>query len=141
MSKSKSWALITQLVRRVFAELFVMRMGTVRAMVARDRKAMCSGVLWSVFRTLDKMNEFDEANFEDHPAIASEHIKFLACNSGFDMLEALEKDVSGLKSEAKEADRKVAAAVKKADAASNLADANKKSIFDLGKRIDKKSDK
>jgi hypothetical protein len=141
MSKSKSWALITQLVRRVFAELFVMRMGTVRAMVARDRKAMCSGVLWSVFRTLNKMNKFDEANFEDHPAIASEHIKFLACNSGFDMLEALEKDVSGLKSEAKEADHKVAAAVKKADAASNLADANKKSIFDLGKRVDKKSDK
>ena len=86
MTKAKSWSLITQLVRRVFSELFVMRMGAVRAMVARDRKAMCAGVLWSVFRTLDKMDDFDAANFEDHPAIASEHIKFLACHSGFDML-------------------------------------------------------
>jgi hypothetical protein len=141
MSKKKSWSLITQLVRRVFSEMFVMRMGTVRAMVAADRKAMCSGVLWSVFRTLDKMNEFDAVNFEDHPAIASEHIKFLACNSGFDMLETLEKDVVSLKSEGKEIERKVAAAVKKSDTASNASDTNRKAIFDLGKRVDKKMDK
>jgi hypothetical protein len=141
MTRAKSWSLITQLVRRVFSELFVMRMGTVRAMVARDRKAMCAGVLWSVFRTLDKMDEFDAANFEDHPAIASEHIKFLACNSGFDMLESLEKDVVGLKTEAKEIDRKVSAAVKKADTAANASDTNKKAIQDLTKRVDKKSDK
>jgi len=138
MSAAKSWALVTQLVRRVFSEIFVVRMGTIQAMAANDRRSMRTGVLWSVFRTHDKMTEFEDVNFEDHPAIASEHIKFLACNSGFDMLDALEKDVGSLKSDAKELDRKVTLSVKKADSASTQSDLNKKAISDLTKRVDKK---
>jgi hypothetical protein len=106
MSEAKSWALVTQLVHQVISEIFVVRMGTIQAMIANDRKTMCTGILWSVFRTHDSMTEFEDANFEDYPAIASEHIKFLACNSGFDMLTSLDKDVATLKLEAKEVERK-----------------------------------
>jgi hypothetical protein len=140
MSEVKSWALVTQLVRRVFAEIFVVRMGTVQAM-GGDRKTMCTGVLWSVFRTHDKMAEFDDVNFEDHPAISSEHIKFLATNSGFDMLATLEKEVACLKCETKETALKVTAASRKADAASTVSDLNKKAIAELVKKVDKKVDR
>lgn len=141
MSKAKAWSLVTQLVRRVFAELYVVRMDTVRSMHANDHQSMCAGVLWAVFRTHDKMNEFDSAKFEDHPAIASEHIKFLACNSGFESLETLEHDFAVLKVDLKESDRKLAASLKKIDTASTGADTNKRAIADLARRVDKKSDK
>lgn len=141
MSRKKSWALVTQLVRRVFAEIFVVRQGTIQAMGIDDPKLMCRAIVWSIFRTHDKMAEFENANFEDHPAIASEHIKFLACNSGFDILESLEKDIVTVQSDSKEAGQKATQAVRKADAATTLADTNKKSIAELSKRVDRKMDK
>ena len=139
-SEAKSWSLVTQLVRRVFAEIYVVRMGTTQAM-SGDRRSICSSVLWSVFRTHDKMTEFEDQNFEDHPAISSEYIKFMATNSGFDMIASLEKDVSSLKAEVKEADRRLTTCTKKADSASTTADTNRKSIGELIKRVDKKADK
>ena len=140
MPEAKAWGLSTQLTRRIFAEMFVVRMGTVQSLTG-DRKSLCASILWAVFRTHDKMNEFDTLNFEDHPAIASEYIKFLATNSGFDSLGSLEKDLASLKSESKETARQTAAAMKKADAAVSNADFNKKGIAELGKRVDKKVDK
>ena len=77
-------------------------MGTIQTMGTNDWKSTCTHLMWSIFRTHDKMAEFDDVNFEDHPAIASEYIKFLACNSGIDMLETLEKDVVNVKSDAEE---------------------------------------
>jgi len=87
------------------------------------------------------MTEFEDANFEDHPAVSSEYIKFLATNSGFDMIVDLERDVTALKSEAKDNERRMNLVVKKADTASTATDANKRSITELSKRIDKKQDK
>ena len=140
LSESKAWALVTQLARRVFAEIFVVRMGTAQAMTG-DRASICSSILWSVFRTHDKMTEFEDANFEDHPAVSSEYIKFLATNSGFDLIVDLEKEVASLKSEAKDSERKMNAVIKKADSASTSADSNKRLIAEMSKRVDKKQDK
>jgi len=98
-------------------------------------------IMWSIFRTHDKMAEFDNLNFEDHPAIASEYIKFLACNSGFDMLETLEKDVANVKTETRDLGSRVKEAVRKADGASSMADTNKRGLADLSKRVDKKAEK
>jgi hypothetical protein len=116
-------------------------MGTIQAMGIDDPKLMCRAIVWSIFRTHDKMAEFENANFEDHPAIASEHIKFLACNSGFDILESLATDIVSVKSETKEAVQKATQAVRKADSATTLADTNKKAIAELSKRVDRKMDK
>jgi hypothetical protein len=107
-------------------------MGTVQSLTG-DRKTLCAAILWAVFRAHDKMNKFESQNIEDHPAIASEHIKFLATNSGFDALGSLERDVAILKSDGKEAGRQAAAAVKKSDGACTSADINKKAIADVGK--------
>ena len=87
------------------------------------------------------MAEFDDLNFENHPAIASEYIKFLACNSGFDMLETLEKDVANVKAEVRELGSKVKEAVRKSDASSSVSDTNKRGLADLTKRVDRKVDK
>ena len=141
MSEAKAWSLVTQLVRRVFAELYTVRMGTIQTMMTNDKKSMCLHLVWSIFRTHDKMAEFDDLNFENHPAIASEYIKFLACNSGFDMLETLEKDVANVKAEARELGSKVKEAVRKSDASTSVSDTNKRGLADLTKRVDRKVDK
>jgi hypothetical protein len=98
--------------------------------------------MWSVFQTHDKMTEFQDLNFEDHPAIAPEHTKFLACNSRFlDMLESLKKDVATVKAELKESGQRLTQASKKANVTSTLVDFNKKSLGELTRQVDKKMDK
>lgn len=109
--------------------------------MASDRKSMCTVDLCSVFRTDDKMTEFENANFEDHPSISSKHIKFYATNSSFDMLTSLEKDVNPMKSESREVERKLTACQKMADSAGTSADTSKKLIGELAKQVDRKADK
>ena len=83
--------------------------------------ATCSAVLWTVFRTLDKMEEFVQAKFKDHPAISAEYIKFLALNSGSGTLEAsLKTNESKLEEHLK----KFAAVQKNADAGNDNAKNN-----------------
>ena len=120
--------------------MFSVRMGTVQA-ITGDRKALCASILWGVFRTHDKMNKFESVNFDNHQSIASEYIKFLATNSGFDALGTLEKDVVSLKSEVKEAGKQALTALKKADGATSAGDINKKAITELSKKVDRKADK
>jgi hypothetical protein len=106
-----------------------------------DIRSMCTAILWSVFRTHDKMTEFEDANFEDHPAVSSKYIKFLATNSDFDMIVDLEKDVASFKSDSKEVNHKLNGCQKKGGSASTMADPNKKSIAELSRRVNKKADK
>jgi hypothetical protein len=74
LSEAKAWALVTHLLVAVFfSEMYVVHMGTKQAMNS-DRRSMCTAILWSVFRTHDKMTDFEDANFEDHPAVSSEYI-------------------------------------------------------------------
>ena len=134
-------SLVTQLVRRVFSELYAVRMETIQTMGKNDWKSMYTGRMWSISRTSDKMAEFDDVNFEDHPAIVLEYIKFLACNLGFDMLETLEKDVSNIKADAKDFGFRLKEAVRKSDAAITVSNINKKAIVDLTKHVDRKADK
>ena len=116
-------------------------MGTIQTMMTDYKKSMCLHLMWSIFRTHDKMAEFDDLNFENHPAIASEYIKFLACNSGFDMLETLEKDVANVKSDAKEFGSRLKEALRKSDTSTSLSNTNKKALANLTKHVDRKADK
>lgn len=50
-----------------------------------DRASICSHVLWAGFRTqLDVAQIYLNFSFENHPAMLSECIKFLATTSGFE---------------------------------------------------------
>lgn len=41
-----------------------------------DQHSKCKAVLWEVFWTHAIMEAFDVANFDDHPSISSEYVKF-----------------------------------------------------------------
>jgi hypothetical protein len=133
-SSPRTWSLTTQLGRRIFSDLHAVRVGTTKAM-GKGRLAICPVILWSVFRTQDKMAAFKIANFEDHPSVASEYVKFLAMNSGLEVVSKLEEEVSSLKSKMKEVEKQSTAATVKADKATSDVDVVKKQSDILVKKM------
>jgi hypothetical protein len=133
-SSPRAWSLTTQLGRRIFSDLHSVRVGTTKAM-GKGRRAICPVILWAVFRTHDKMAAFEIANFEDHPSIASEYVKFLATNSGLEVVSKLEEEVNSLKSKVKEVEKQSTAASGKADKVSSAVDLIKKQGDILVKKV------
>ena len=87
-------------------------------------------MLWATLRSHKVMDEFSKFEFKDHPAIASEYVKFLATNSGFETVSALESKMDGLKKE-------VDSVKKAASSAANAADTAKATASEAKKVADK----
>jgi hypothetical protein len=131
---AQAWSLTTQLVRRIFSDLHTSRMGTTRTM-GKDRVVICTTLLWSTFRTHDKMAELENLNFENHSSISSEYIKFLAMNSGFEALEEVKVKFKSMGDQFKEMQASVKQADKKAENAVTFNEVSKKAIEDLSRRM------
>ena len=135
-TSARAWSLTTQLANRIFSDLHSVRVGTMKAMRGGP-ESICPAILWAVFRTHDKMAGFEDANFENHPSIASEFVKFLATNTGIEGMAVLEENVVSLKTKVKELEKLLTAASVKADKASSNADVAKKATDVLTKQVDK----
>jgi hypothetical protein len=133
-NSARAWSLTTQLGARIFSDLHSVRVGTTKAM-GKGPESICPVILWAVFRTHDKMAGFENTNFEDHPSIASEFIKFLATNTGIEGMNTLQEDVASLKSKLKEAECQNTQTMAKADKGTSVADAAKKIAESFEKRI------
>jgi hypothetical protein len=81
------------------------------------------------------MVAFEIANFEDHPSIASEYVKFLATNSGLEVVTKLEEEVTSLKGKMKEVEKQDTGAAVKADKASSAINLIKKQSDVLTKKV------
>jgi hypothetical protein len=132
----RAWALTAQLGHRIFSDLHSVRVGTMKSMGSKP-ESICPAILWSVFRTHDKMAGFEDANFENHPSIASEFVKFLATNTGIEGMAVLQEEVAALKSKLKDAEKQATLASGKADEASSVADVAKKAAETLSKQVDR----
>jgi hypothetical protein len=130
----QAWSLTTQLVRRIFSDLHTARMGTTRTM-GKDRVVICTTLLWSAFKTHDAMAAFENANFEDHPSISSEYVKFLAMNSGFEALEVVTGKMKSIGDQLKDMQGSVKQADKKAENAVTHCETNKKAVEGLSRRV------
>lgn len=92
----QGWSLTTQILDRICEDLFAPKEGVAAAMTVEDPASICAHMLWSCFQTHDVMAKYMEHNFENHPAISAEYVKFLATNSGFDKVEKLESTVASM---------------------------------------------
>ena len=135
-TKKQAWTLTTQLAKRVFTDISGMRRGLIETS-STDVNSMCTSILWGVFQTHDKMEEFNKLNFADHPSIASEYTKFLATNAGHDSVEALAASVTSLTSDVSTLKTQLAEARRRADTASTKADAVDRLINPLTQRLKK----
>lgn len=84
--EKKAWELTTQLGRRILIEVAVPRNGIASAVtVGHNAKSQLNKlVFWPILQSHDVMNLFLDANFEDHPTISAEYVKFLTANLGGD---------------------------------------------------------
>ena len=67
------------------------------ALAVEDSSSICLHLVWSCFRNHDVMSTYIDYNFENHPAISTEYVKFLATNSGYDKVEKIEAVVIAMK--------------------------------------------
>ena len=105
------------------------------AMAMEDAESVCSHVFWASFRTYDVMAGYMDHQFENHPTIAAEYVKFLATNSGHDKLDKLTVLVKDQKENVASALAKAKSAVAKADIATGKSDSAKASFKSLSKRV------
>jgi uncharacterized protein YPO0396 len=100
-----------------------------------DPSSICAHVLWSCFRTHDIMATYMDVNFENHPAISAEYVKFLATNSGFDQVERLKTTVASFKPLVEKASSDAAKAKSVADGSASAASSATKALPELVKQF------
>ena len=134
-SADQAWALTTQILDRVCEDLYAPKEGgVVAAMAVDDPSSICAHMLWSCFRTHDVMSTYLDANFENHPAISAEYVKFLATNSGYDKVEKMEITVGSMKDDVKRAVDLADKAFKRAELLTDKFSAANKEVEALKKK-------
>jgi hypothetical protein len=94
-------------------------------------------MLWASFRVKDIMTVYIDLNFIDHPTVASEYVKFLATNSGFEKVDKISVEMTLLRTENKNLKLELKKAQTKADTASSKLMEMKISVGMLLKRMTK----
>ena len=134
-SADQSWSLTTQILDRICEELYAPKEGVQEAMTIEEPASICSHVLWACLKTHDIMTGYIDHQFENHPTIAAEYVKFLATNSGHDKVDKLEASVKEMKEDLASAVKSSKAAVTKADVGTGKSDSVKTALDALIKRV------
>jgi hypothetical protein len=133
----KAWHVTTRLGRRMFLELDAPRNGVQNFFKAGFNDQVCQRIFWSVVRSHDVMSRYKRNNYKDDPSVSSELVKFLAINTGFEVLEKLTVKVTEMERVVLAMQKETAAATKSAMSAANRADDAKKLCDALIKRVTK----
>jgi len=129
-TKAKAWSLTTALGARVCQEVHKDSGALLRSISvtksSADRERLCVMMLWATLRSHKVMDEYMRWEFKDHPTIASEYVKFLATNSGFEVVSALEAKTDAIKKELESVKKSATSASNAAETAKNVANEAKK---------------
>lgn len=80
--------------RVLILEIAEPRHGVALSLKAANQNQIAKVTLLASLRSLDIMREIQRLNFENHPAVANELVKFLAVNTEFDSIKNLQTDVA-----------------------------------------------
>ena len=133
----KAWHVTTRLARQMLLELAIPRDGVQNLFKAGDNTQVCQRIFWAVLKSHDVMARYKRHNFKDNPSLSSEHVKFLAVNTGFKVLEGLSTKVTNMVKTVAALQKEVQVAVKSAGTSANRADKAKKLYDQLAKQITK----
>jgi hypothetical protein len=94
-AKKRAWALTTALGARICKEVHRDSTALARSLSVSakdtDRERLTVRMLWAALRAHMIIEEYVQAEFKDHPTVASEYVKFLATNSGYETVAALQR--------------------------------------------------
>jgi hypothetical protein len=140
-SSEQAWSLTTQVLDRVLSDLYAPKEGIAESLTTRSPLSICAHLMWGSFKTHDVMSQYVSHNFENHPAVSTEYVKFLATNSGSDKVAKLMDQVEVLKSKVSSATDEAKRAVSKADTASTKNAELVREVVALTKRLKVLEDK
>lgn len=129
-----AWSLTMQVLDRICGDLYAAKDGVANGMRG-DRASICASILWSSLKTNDVAQVYIDNRFENHPAVSSEFIKFLATNSGFEKVEQLGKEMELNKAKLLSAIDEVKRAAAKADTASTKSADTARDLAALIRRV------
>jgi hypothetical protein len=131
----QAWSLTTQVLDRIMSDLYDPKDGVIESLSTGNPVSTCGHILWASFRTHEVMTTYVEHQFENHPAISTEYVKFLATNSGSEKVAKLALTVEGVQAKAIAASSEASKASSKADTSSAKCAEMGKEIASLVKRI------
>ena len=131
----KAWHVTTRLGRRMLLEISLPRNGVQHSFQPGKNDQICQRIVWSVLKCHDIMARYKRHNYKDDPTVGSELVKFLAVNSGYEVLDTLKVDMTSVKADVATIKKDIAVAIKAAGQASNKADEGKKVQDALVKRV------
>ena len=116
--EQEGWCLMMQIFERILTDLYAPKDGVLDAMTLDNQWSVCTHTLWASFKCHDVMDTYIEHQFENHPAISTEYVKFLATNSGFEKVEKMSVQMTALSDKVSRSSEDVNKALAKADTAS-----------------------
>ena len=137
----RGWCLTMQILDRIMEDLYAPKDGVLDAMTISDPLSVCSHLVWAAFKTHDIMTSYVDKHFENHPAISTEYVKFLATNSGFEKVEKLSGLVDALTEKLTKTTDDAKKAASKADNASMKMTEALREVAALTKRVKSLEDK
>ena len=136
-SSKKAWSITTRLASRIITYVSVPRIGVHKTFKAGSPDKIGESIFWSTLKTLDIMSELTTLGFKNSPIVASELVKFLALNTGFEVVEDLIKSNANLKTEVAELKKIAAGNTKTSQTAANKVSELKTTVDNLNKRLAK----
>jgi hypothetical protein len=128
--KKRAWALTTALGARICEEIHKDSSALARTLSVStdetDRDRLTVLLIWATLRSHKMMDEYVQLEFKDHPTVASEYVKFLATNSGYETVAGLQSKVDSLEKEMASVKKAVVNAANAADTAKTVATEAKK---------------
>ena len=137
----QGWCLTMQILDCIMEDLYAPKDGVLDAMTISDLLSVCSHLVWASFKTHDIMTAYVEMLFENHPAISTEYVKFLATNSGFEKVVKLSGLVDTLSEQLVKTTDDAKKAASKADNASMKLTEALREVASLTKRVKSLEDK
>ena len=133
----KAWQVTTKLGRVLIQEVGKPRIGTTNKFPAGKQNLVSAYVFWATLKSLDKMNEVAELDFENHPAVGMELVKFLSINTSVEDVEQLKSQAAVLVNEIKDLKKEVGIAAKNASTNGNKVTEFGPKLTALQKRVEK----
>jgi hypothetical protein len=133
----KAWHVTPRLGWHMLLEIAVPGNGVHNAFHAEQNDQICQRILWSILKSHDVMARYKRHNYKDDPTVSLELVKFLAVNTGYEVLDVLTTKMSTMEADVASLKKDVAAANKASASASNKSNKGKKTHDLLVKRITK----
>ena len=133
----KAWHIASKLALCLIKEISRPRIGAINSFVAGKQDIVAAHIFWRTLQSLDKMSEVEHLDFENHPAISTELVKFLSMHTSVEAVEKLQSQHTDMVGDMKELKKEVGLASKNSSTNGNKVTEFGPKLTALIKRIDK----